>query len=93
METVRTRVLVSGRVQGVWFRESTRLAALERGLVGWVRNTASGEVEAVFEGAPAAVASMVSWARSGPERAVVTSLHETAEKPEGLIGFEVRPTA
>lgn len=86
-------VLVSGRVQGVWFRESTRLAAQERGVVGWVRNTAEGEVEAVFEGAPAAVASMVSWARIGPERAVVTSLQETAEKPEGLIGFDVRPTA
>lgn len=93
METVRRRVVVGGRVQGVWFRESTRREALGRGVNGWVRNLANGDVEAVFEGNPIAVVDMVEWARTGPERATVTSLEEFAEEPQGLVAFEVLHSA
>jgi len=87
--TVRTRVVVEGRVQGVWFRESTRRMAEEVGVSGWVRNLPGGDVEAVFEGTPAAVARAVEWARHGPDRALVTSFSEFAEEPEGITGFEI----
>lgn len=90
MLSVRTRVVVSGRVQGVWFRETTRRIAAELGVTGWVRNLPGGDVEAVFEGPAEKVASAVAWARRGPERAVVTSVREFAEEPEGLAGFDVR---
>lgn len=89
MSTVRTRVVVEGRVQGVWFRESTRRAASELGVAGWVRNLQGGAVEAVFEGPAEKVAAAVAWARRGPERALVTDLAEFAEEPEGLVGFEI----
>jgi len=88
--TVRSRVVVGGRVQGVWFRDSTRRMAAELGLAGWVRNLADGSVEAVFEGPAEKVARAVDWARKGPERAVVTSFHESSETPEGLTRFEIR---
>ena len=90
METVRIRVVVQGRVQGVWFRDSTRRMAEQLGVEGWVRNLPSGDVEAVFEGSPGAVAGAVEWCRRGPERAAVTSLQEFAEKPQGLTGFAIR---
>ena len=90
MGVVRSRVVVQGRVQGVWFRESTRRMAEELGVAGWVRNLPDGDVEAVFEGDERLVAQAVAWARSGPERALVTALAETAEEPEGTTGFEVR---
>lgn len=90
MAVIRKRIVVSGRVQGVWFRASTRAAALEIGVAGWVRNLPDGSVEAVFEGSPEGVERAVEWARSGPERADVTSLDVFAENPEGLSGFEVR---
>lgn len=91
MDSIRIRVTVDGRVQGVYFRESTRRMATASGLAGWVRNLPDGRVEAVFEGDPVAVASAVEWMRSGPERAVVTDFDEyPAERAEGLLGFEVR---
>lgn len=90
MATVRRRVVVSGRVQGVWFRASTRSAALERGVTGWVRNLPDGRVEAVFEGEPEAVESAVSWTRTGPPHAEVNNVEVTEEQPEGLTGFSVR---
>jgi acylphosphatase len=90
MNAVRSRVVVEGRVQGVYFRESTRRTAEELELSGWVRNLPGGGVEAVFEGPAEAVAQAVAWAHNGPPAAVVTSLAETAEEPEGLNGFAVR---
>lgn len=90
MPIVRSRVVVDGRVQGVWFRASTRDTASRLGVAGWVRNLPDGSVEAVFEGESAAVARAVEWARTGPERALVSSLEECAETPEGLSGFEIR---
>ena len=91
MATTRVRVIVDGRVQGVYFRESTRRESLSLGVAGWVRNLSGGRVEAVFEGEPEAVADAVAWARRGPAHAVVTSIEEfSGEEPEGLLGFEVR---
>ena len=88
--TARVRVIVDGRVQGVYFRESTRRAALDLGVAGWVRNLPDGRVEAVFEGSPEAVANAVAWARKGPDRALVTSIEEfSGEELERLSGFEV----
>ena len=86
----RKRVVVSGRVQGVFFRDSTRRRAESAGIAGWVRNTAEGTVEAVFEGDEAAVEEIVAFCRSGPGRAEVSSVEVTEEQPEGLSGFDVR---
>jgi acylphosphatase len=88
--TVRRRVRVSGRVQGVWFRDSCRREAERAGVAGWVRNRPDGDVEAVFEGAPAAVETLVAWCRVGPPRAVVTAVTVTDETPAGENGFRIR---
>ena len=87
---VRRRVEVSGRVQGVFFREGTRRLASEHGVSGWVRNRPDGTVEAVFEGSPDAVAALVAWARAGPRHARVTGCEVHDEPVEGLGGFTVR---
>ncbi|MFD9126985.1 acylphosphatase [Kitasatospora sp. NPDC059571] len=89
---IRKRVVVSGVVQGVFFRDTCRREATAAGLAGWVRNLPDGRVEAVFEGAPDAVGRLVEWCGRGPSRAVVEQRHVTEEQPEGLSGFEVRGT-
>ena len=86
----RKRALVSGRVQGVFFRDSTRQKAEALGLSGWVRNLPDGRVEAVFEGAEDRVAEMISWCQEGPPEAEVRDVSVEQEEPEGLAGFEVR---
>lgn len=88
--TVRVRVQVSGRVQGVWFRQSTAERALELGVNGWVRNLSDGRVEAVFEGTPVAVNSALAYVRRGPERARVDDVEIEYEPPAGESGFSVR---
>jgi acylphosphatase len=88
-ETVRRRVVVHGRVQGVFFRDTTRRQAGSLGVSGWVRNRPDGTVEAVFEGDEEAVSRMVEWARRGPRGADVERVDDTDEPPEGLRGFEV----
>jgi acylphosphatase len=88
--TERRRVVVRGRVQGVFFRDSTRRSAQSRGVAGWVANRPDGAVEAVFEGEPDAVESMLRLTREGPGRADVEDVEVTEEEPEGLSGFEVR---
>ena len=87
---VRRRVIVHGRVQGVFFRDTTRRMAEARGLAGWVRNTPEGTVEAVFEGEPDAVEELIRFAHEGPRGATVERVEVAEEKPEGLTGFEVR---
>jgi acylphosphatase len=89
-EPVRRRVVVHGRVQGVFFRDTCRRKASERGVAGWVANRPDGAVEAVFEGEPAAVDALVEWCREGPRGADVQSVDATSEEPEGLAGFDVR---
>jgi acylphosphatase len=86
---VRRRVLVAGRVQGVWFRETCRQEADALGVSGSVRNRNDGRVEAVFEGESDAVLAMVTWCRIGPARAVVTGVEVTDEEPTGERGFRV----
>ena len=86
----RARVLVSGRVQGVSFRDATRSQAEQLGLSGWVRNTRDGQVEAVFEGDPDTVQQMIEWCKSGPSSADVEDVSVENEQPENLSGFEVR---
>jgi acylphosphatase len=87
---MRRRVVVHGRVQGVFFRDSTQRLALERGVSGWVRNTWEGTVEAVFEGPPDGVERLVEFARRGPPGAVVERVEVFDEDVEGLTGFAVR---
>jgi acylphosphatase len=87
---VRRRVVVSGRVQGVWFRESCRREADAHGVRGFVANRADGRVEAAFEGEPGAVQALVSWCRRGPSRAEVISVEVHDEEPQGERGFRVR---
>jgi acylphosphatase len=86
---VRRRVIVHGRVQGVFFRDTTRRTAESRGVAGWVRNNPDGSVEAVFEGAPDAVDAMVRFAREGPRGATVDHVEVHDEQPEGLSGFRI----
>jgi len=87
---VRYRVLVSGRVQGVYFRDTCRQLAVRRGVRGWVRNLPDGRVEAVFEGQPDDVQHLVDWARHGPRTAVVADVSVQPERPEGLGAFQIR---
>ena len=82
--------MVSGRVQGVFFRDSVRRRAEAVGVAGWARNTEDGTVEAVFEGDRQAVDELVEFCRRGPSRAEVATVEVVEEEPEGLSGFEVR---
>src|ERR1700749_83469 len=88
--TVRTRVVVRGVVHGVGFRVTVARAARSRGVGGWVRNRSDGTVEAVFEGAPDAVAWMVELCREGPRGARVDAVDVADEPVEGATGFEIR---
>ena len=85
----RKHVWVSGRVQGVWFRQSCAEVARQLGVRGWIRNLPDGRVESVFEGDETAVEEMVAWCRQGPPRAVVTTVEIVAEEPGGCERFEV----
>ncbi|QYJ16993.1 Acylphosphatase [Rubrobacter xylanophilus DSM 9941] len=87
----RVHVYVSGRVQGVFFRDSTRERARRLGVSGWVRNLPDGRVEAVFEGESGDVDEMVRWCHEGPPHARVESV-EVEEEPvsKSSEGFEVR---
>ncbi len=71
MENVRVRLRIEGRVQGVWFRESTRRQAQSLGVKGWVRNCADGSVEVLAEGTSEAVESIIQWSHQGPPAASV----------------------
>ena len=87
----RAHVRVSGQVQGVFFRDSTRKKAEELGLAGWVRNLPDGEVEAVFEGPSQEVREMVRWCEEGPQHASVENVDTDFESAgRDLVGFEVR---
>lgn len=88
-ERIRRRVVVHGRVQGVFFRDSVRERARSRGVEGWVRNRPDGTVEAVLEGPPDAVHAVVRFCREGPRGARVRRAEVTDEPPEGLEGFAV----
>ena len=87
----RAHVLVSGDVQGVFFRSATEAEAESRGVKGWVRNSPDGGVEAVFEGEEEAVKAMVEFCRHGPPHANVTNVDVTWEKFKGEFSdFRIR---
>jgi acylphosphatase len=84
-------LLIRGRVQGVWFRESMRREAERLGVTGWVRNTPDGAVEAVVQGPAEAVDALIEWARSGPPMARVDGIKIEASKAhDQLSEFEKR---
>jgi acylphosphatase len=90
LPTRRSRVRVRGAVQGVFFRVETRDRARSLGVAGWVRNAHDGSVEAVFEGDPERVRSMIEWCRRGPRGADVTGVEVSDEDPRGEEGFAVQ---
>lgn len=90
MAVTRRNVVARGRVQGVFFRDSTRREARRRGVAGWAANRSDGAVEAVFEGPEDAVEAMVEFVRRGPGHAEVSDVEVRSEEPEGLDGFSVR---
>lgn len=89
MADVRRRVVAHGRVQGVFFRDSTRREAERRGVAGSARNTLDGTVECVFEGAADAVETMIAFVRRGPGQSDVRSVDVAEEEPRGLTGFVI----
>jgi acylphosphatase len=88
-ERVRAHVHVSGRVQGVFFRATTRETAQEHGVDGWVQNLSDGRVEAVFEGPEPAVESMIDFCHEGSEAARVEDVSVEYEEPIGKEGFQI----
>jgi acylphosphatase len=82
-------VIVRGRVQGVFFRDTLRRMAESRGVAGWVRNREDGAVEAAFEGSPDAVESLVRFCHEGPRGADVDRVEAFDEEPEDAEGFQV----
>ncbi len=89
-DRIRAHVFVSGTVQGVYYRASTREAARDRDVDGWVRNLPDGRVEAVFEGAEGDVRDMVEWCETGSPAADVDAVDAEFGDPEGMSGFEIR---
>ena len=89
-DLVRRHVVITGRVQGVFFRDSVREQAEAHGVAGWARNRNDGAVEAVFEGSPEDVDRLIDFCRTGPPRADVDDVEISEEEPEGLSGFSIR---
>ncbi len=88
---VRVRLIIHGRVQGVFYRACCREEAEARGLEGWVRNLADGSVEALLQGPREKVEDMIKWCYVGPTHARVTRIDRTDEEPRGdLAGFRIR---
>jgi acylphosphatase len=86
---IRRRVIVSGRVQGVFFRDTVERAAFARNVAGHITNLDDGRVEAVFEGSTGDVEALIELCHSGPQRAIVENVEVATEKPEGLEGFRI----
>ncbi len=83
------RVVIHGYVQGVFFRDTLRRLAQQRGVAGWARNNLDGTVEAVLEGEPEAVEALVAFCREGPRGAEVEHVDVQDEEPEGLRDFRI----
>ena len=90
MESVRYRLIIRGRVQGVWFRDSTRRVASRLGVSGWVKNRYDGDVEVLAEGTEDQVRELIKWCHQGPTAARVTQVDETREVWQGEFdGFDI----
>ena len=87
---IRRHAVVHGRVQGVFFRDSTRERANAHGVAGWVANRSDGAVEAILEGPPDAVQRVLRFLHTGPPHASVDHVDVSDEEPEGLTGFRIR---
>jgi acylphosphatase len=83
MDNVRARVIVEGRVQGVFFRHHTQETAYKLGVKGWVKNRRDGSVEALFEGHKENVEQIIRWCHRGPSEARVMNVHATWENYTG----------
>ncbi len=83
MADIRARLIIKGRVQGVFFRDSTRREALNLGLTGWVKNRRDGSVEALVEGDEDKVKELISWCHQGPPAARVAEVIESQEEAQG----------
>jgi acylphosphatase len=87
----QVHVMISGKVQGVWFRASTKQQAKQFGVTGWVRNTSDGRVEAVFQGDDAKVDELLSWVHQGPPLAQVDNVQVNPQKLEETFAhFQVK---
>ncbi len=90
-EKKQIHLLISGKVQGVWYRASTREKAGQLGLTGWVRNLPDGRVEAVAEGEVTALEELIAWCRQGPPAARVSDVAVTwQDATDDFDGFTVR---
>jgi acylphosphatase len=89
-ESVARHVVVHGRVQGVFFRDTCRREARAAGVAGWVLNASDGTVHVHLEGDREAVDRVVAWTRQGPRHAHVDHVDVRDTRPAGLTGFEVR---
>ena len=90
MAMIRARIVISGRVQGVFFRASARDVARVQRLSGWIRNRLDGEVESVVEGEEDAVEAFIAWCHDGPAGAHVTAVQAAREPYTGEFqGFRV----
>lgn len=87
MDNIRTHLIIEGRVQGVWFRDSTRNEAIRLDLTGWVKNRSDGNVEIVAEGSREKVEIFIEWCHHGPPAARVTKVYEIKEDFTGEFDF------
>ena len=87
---IALQAVVSGKVQGVWYRQSTVEQAASLGVHGWVRNLPDGRVEAWLEGEEQAVRALARWLEQGPPKAEVSGVQVQEQTPQGYAEFEVR---
>lgn len=87
MQTVH--MLIKGKVQGVFFRASTKAAADSLGVQGWVKNTAAGNVEAMATGNEKNIQQFINWCKQGPRRAIVTEVIVTQKEVLPFTDFSV----
>ena len=89
MSTICLHALVSGKVQGVWYRGSTQKEAIRLGIAGWAKNLADGRVEVLLCGEAAAVYELESWLKQGPPAAVVASVESKIISWQSITDFQV----
>ena len=86
------RLIITGRVQGVGYRDAMSRQARRAGVAGWVRNRRDGSVEALLDGPPEAIEALIAWARTGPPSAQVTSVTLSDEEGPAFAVFDMLPT-